>query len=471
MSEPRQADTRGLPIFLRLTGRRVLVVGDGNEAATLARLLLPTGAMVVVVASVPCQALRRLEAESRIELHQRNFLRRDLEGVRLCVIVLPDAEAADAIAVEADANGVLVNVVHRPDAFDFSIPAMDDSPATVAISNDGTAPTPAHDLRAHIEPTVPPGVAAIGGPCDDWCATMTSALHHERGGRQLSDAGIGGPGAQAAFDGDRVDVEDLRPARPVSVTRARRLGRATLVGAGPGDPELLTLRAVRALQHADVVLYDALIDPSVLDLTRRGARRIDVGKRCGRHAMSQAAISRLLVRLAQSGVHAVRLKGGDPMVFGRAGEELDLLRSAGIPVEVIPGVTAACAAAAQLAVPLTQRGVARSLHFITGHGADGTVPAYDWVGLAHAGGTIVAYMASRTMPIVAQRLIAAGMPHSMPTAVIENVSQPDERHIFASLAELPDLLAKQRFDGPTLALIGTVVSLARENTGTLVRAA
>jgi uroporphyrin-III C-methyltransferase / precorrin-2 dehydrogenase / sirohydrochlorin ferrochelatase len=462
MSESQHADTKGFPILLRLTGRRVLVVGNGDEAVTLIRLLLPTGAMVAVVASVPCNALTALEAEGRIEMHRRNFLSRDLEGVRLCIVVLPDAKAADAIAVEADANGVLAHVVGRPDAWDFSIPAIDCTSANVAISSDGAMPGLAHDSRAHVELTVPSDVAALAGSFDHLCATMVATLPDETGRRRFLNAAIGGPQAQPAFDGDRVRVEPSRVARPVSTHRARHSGRATLVGAGPGDPGLLTLRAVRALKQADVVLYDALIDPAVLDLARRDARRIDVGKRCGRHAMSQAAINRLLVRVAESGAHVVRLKGGDPMVFGRAGEELGSLRSVGIPVEVIPGITTACAAAAQLAVPLTHRGVARSLHFITGHGADGTVPAHDWTGLAHAGGTIVAYMASRTMPMVAQQLIAAGMPHSTPTVAIENVSRGDQRRIFAPLGDLPDMLAKQRFNGPTLTLIGTVLALARQ---------
>ncbi len=175
-------------------------------------------------------------------------------------------------------------------------------------------------------------------------------------------------------------------------------GRATLVGAGPGNPDLLTLRAVKAIQSADAVLYDALIDPEILNLAPPTARRIDVGKRCGRHAMKQAAINALIVKLAQAGKHVVRLKGGDPFVFGRGGEELDTLRAAGVPVTVVPGVTSACAAAASLQVPLTHRDVARSLHFVTGHGSDGTVPAHDWKALANAGGTIAAYMAGRTLP-------------------------------------------------------------------------
>ena len=238
------------------------------------------------------------------------------------------------------------------------------------------------------------------------------------------------------------------------------MGSATLVGAGPGDPDLLTLRAVKAIQSADAVLYDALIDPSVLDLARVDARRIDVGKRCGRHAMKQAAINRLIVTLAQGGAHVVRLKGGDPFVFGRGGEELECLRAAGIPVEVIPGVTAACAAAAALEIPLTHRDVARSLHFVTGHGSGGAVPAHDWHALARAGGTIAAYMSRNTIGAIAAHLVAAGMPASTPTVAVENASRANERRLFAPLASIADRLAAADMTGPTLVLIGAVVARA-----------
>jgi uroporphyrin-III C-methyltransferase len=237
-------------------------------------------------------------------------------------------------------------------------------------------------------------------------------------------------------------------------------GRCTLVGAGPGDPDLLTLRAVKAIQSADAVLYDALIDPSVLELARPGARRIDVGKRCGRHAMKQAAINRLIVTLAQGGAHVVRLKGGDPFVFGRGGEELDSLRAAGVPVEVVPGVTAACAAAASLQIPLTHRDVARSVHFVTGHGRDGEVPAHDWQALAASGGTIAAYMANRTLRSVSGSLIAAGLPGSTPAVAVENASRLNESHLHGTLETLPDLLDAHPTDGPVLVLIGAVVALS-----------
>jgi uroporphyrin-III C-methyltransferase len=239
-------------------------------------------------------------------------------------------------------------------------------------------------------------------------------------------------------------------------------GSATLVGAGPGDPDLLTLRAVKAIQRADAVLFDALIDPAILDLARPGARRIDVGKRCGRHAMNQTAINRLIVTLAQSGARVVRLKGGDPFVFGRGGEELDSLRAAGVPVEVVPGVTAACAAAASLQIPLTHRDVARSLHFVTGHGCDGEVPAHDWRALAASGGTIAAYMASKTFRQVAANLIEAGLPGSTQAVAIENASRPNEIHVHGTLATLANLMEVNRPEGPTLVLIGAVVALSRD---------
>jgi uroporphyrin-III C-methyltransferase len=243
--------------------------------------------------------------------------------------------------------------------------------------------------------------------------------------------------------------------------RNDKIGSATLVGAGPGDPDLLTLRAVKAIQLADAVLFDALIDPAILDLARPDARRIDVGKRCGRHAINQAAINRMIVTLAQSGAHVVRLKGGDPFVFGRGGEELDSLRAAGVPVEVVPGVTAACAAAASLQIPLTHRDVARSLHFVTGHGSDGQVPAHDWRALAASGGTIAAYMASKVFRGVAASLIEAGLPGSTPAVAVENASRPNETHLRGTLASLANVLDANRFDGPTLVLIGAVVAMAR----------
>jgi uroporphyrin-III C-methyltransferase len=218
---------------------------------------------------------------------------------------------------------------------------------------------------------------------------------------------------------------------------------------------------VKAIERADAILFDALIDPAIMDLARPDVRRIDVGKRCGRHAMNQAAINLLIVNLALSGAHVVRLKGGDPFVFGRGGEELDSLRAAGVPVQVVPGVTAACAAAASLQIPLTHRDVARSLHFVTGHGSDGQIPVHDWRALAASGGTIAAYMASRIFRRVATSLIDAGLPGSTPAVAVENASRPNEAYLHGTLANLADLLDAHRPDGPMLVLIGAVVAMSR----------
>ena len=236
-------------------------------------------------------------------------------------------------------------------------------------------------------------------------------------------------------------------------------GRASLVGAGPGAADLLTVRAVRALETADVVLYDKLVGPDILALARPGARMIDVGKRCGRHVMSQAAINALIVEHARAGHHVVRLKGGDPFVFGRGGEELDTLRAAGVPTQVVPGITAALATAADLGIPLTHRGLSRSLHLITAHGADDRLPEHDWSALAHTGGTLAVYMGVRTLPLLAERLLTAGLDAATPAIAVENATRSDERRIRASLGGIAAAVADAGLDGPTLVLIGQVVAL------------
>lgn len=230
--------------------------------------------------------------------------------------------------------------------------------------------------------------------------------------------------------------------------------RVHLIGAGPGDPELLTLKALRVLQQADVILHDSLVGVAILDLAPPACLRIDVGKRCGRHSATQAGINRLLVEHAQTGARVVRLKGGDPMFFGRATEELQALQARDIPYEVIPGVTAASAAAAGLGQSLTRRGVARTVHFLTGHGAEDGLPAHDWAALARAGGTLVIYMGRETLPGLAAHLIEAGMPPATPAIAVENASLPDARIIRATLASLPRLLRAAAPAGPTLILLG-----------------
>jgi uroporphyrin-III C-methyltransferase/precorrin-2 dehydrogenase/sirohydrochlorin ferrochelatase/uroporphyrin-III C-methyltransferase len=234
-----------------------------------------------------------------------------------------------------------------------------------------------------------------------------------------------------------------------------------LVGAGPGDPELLTIKAYNLLNQAEIILYDSLVDPRVLALARRGARLIGVGKRCGRHSIKQSEICERLVAEARTGALTVRLKGGDPMVFGRATEEMEALTAAGIAFAVIPGITTATAAAASLAKSLTQRGVSKSLHFLTGHGAQNGLPAHDWVALTKSGGTLAIYMGGQTVHGLATHFIEAGMSPEMPAVAVENVSLPSQRMLTGSLAMLPRLLENAAFEGPVLILIGAALSKAK----------
>lgn len=452
------------PIFLDLAGAAVLVVGGGDPAAAKCRLLLGTGAAIRLVAPAPAAELEHLAEAGRISLLRRDFLPEDLEGARLCYIALDDMAAAATVVAEARRRGVLVNAVDRPELCDFSAPAIvDRGPMTIAIGTAGLAPALARNLRARVERAVPPAFGALAALCGRWRARVARMLADREARRRFWDEALEGPEAAAALAGDERTAERMIGARLAAAAAKAclpRRGRASLVGAGPGDAGCLTLDALRAIQQADVILYDSLVGPGVLDLARRDARRIDVGKRCGRHAMSQAAINRLLVEQARSGAHVVRLKGGDPSVFGRGGEEAEALRAAGFAVEIIPGVTAALAAAARLGIPLTHRGVSRALHLLTAHGSDDKLPAHDWAALARAGGTLAIYMGARTLPGLAARLLAAGMPPDTPAVAVENASLPGERRLFGTLAGIGRMVAAAAGDGPTLVLIGEVVALA-----------
>jgi len=239
------------------------------------------------------------------------------------------------------------------------------------------------------------------------------------------------------------------------------VGHVTLVGAGPGDPELLTVKAVRAIAAAEVILFDRLVGPEILALASPDAERIDVGKRCGHHSMSQTEINQLIVLHALRGRYVVRLKGGDPFIFGRGGEELQALREAGIPVSVIPGVTAASAAAASLAMPLTQRHVGRTLHLVSGHGCEGGGDDHDWAALARPDATVVLYMGVRRLRRITDRMIAAGIPDTLPAVAIEHATLPMERQRIGTVATIAAFVEEAGFDGPTLVIFGEVARAAR----------
>ena len=459
------------PVFLDLTGRKVLVVGGGEVALAKCRLLARSGAAIHLVDPEPEADLLALAEAGALTLRRRPFQPDDLTDARLCYVALEHERAAAAVVAAARAQGVLVNAVDRPPLCDFSTPAIvERGPLAIAIGTGGAAPALARDLRARVEAAVPPAFGRLAAFCGRWRGRVAASLTGTAARRRFWDAALDGAVAEAVLAGDEALGERhmalaLAAAAAGQRDGTRPVGRATLIGAGPGDPELLTLKALHALKRADVILYDKLVDPAVLEFARRDTRRIDVGKRCGRHPWSQAAINRLLLEQTRAGAHVVRLKGGDPSLFARGGEETLALRGAGIAVEVIPGISTAFAAAAALGMPLTHRGVARGLHLITGHARDEEgLPAHDWSALARLDGTLAVYMGTRTLPELAARLLAAGMAPDMPAMAVERVSLPSERRVAGTLADIVQAVAAAGLEGPTLLLIGRVLALATATT-------
>lgn len=461
MSTPTPDSAAPFPVMLDLRGARVLVVGGGEVAAAKCRLLVGTGARVRVVDPEPCADLREAAARGELVLELRRFRKLDLEATRLCYVALDSEAEAEQVAGIARRRGVLTNAVDRPALCDFSTPAIvRRGPITIAIATGGLAPALARNLRARIETAIPSGFGRLAAACGAWRHRIAEAIREPVRRRRFWDAMLDGPIADAMLEGDEAAAGDAFERALADAARGGQqapMGRVALVGAGPGDVAHLTLGAVRAIQQADVILYDRLVGPGVLELARRDAARVDVGKRCGRHTMGQEAINALILRHARAGARVVRLKGGDPLVFGRAGEEMAALAAAGIPVTVVPGVTTALAAAASLGIPLTLRGVSGSLHFITGHAQSGEILEQDWRALVAVGGTLAVYMGVRTLPALIARLLAAGMDAATPVVAIENATLPGQRAVRGALREMPAKLAELAASGPTLLLIGAAI--------------
>jgi uroporphyrin-III C-methyltransferase/precorrin-2 dehydrogenase/sirohydrochlorin ferrochelatase len=445
-----------LPIFLKVRGRRALVVGGGTVAARKVEWLRRAGARVTVIAPRVIDALTTMA----IDIHLRAFVTGDIAGFSLVVAATDDPALNRRIHLAATDAGVPVNVVDCPELCSFIVPAViDRSPLVVALSSGGTAPVLVRVLRTRLEMLLPQALGRV--------ARIAGALR-QIVKRRLPDSAARRRFWETVFDAAAIerlcgtDEASSRAAITAALDRAEAgaapEGSVALVGAGPGDPDLLTVRALRLMQQADVVLYDRLVSPEVLDLVRRDAERIDVGKRCGRHTMTQDALNRLMADLARQGRRVVRLKAGDPFVFGRGGEELEFLAQHGVPFEVVPGITAALGCAAYAGIPLTHRAHAQSCVFVTARGADGIVDL-DWRSLARPRQTVVVYMGLGAVGELTAQLIAQGADPSTPAAAIENGTRPDQRVVTATLADLAAAVAARRLEGPALVVIGSVVGL------------
>lgn len=439
-----------LPVFLDLNGRRVVVAGGGPAAAWKAELAAAAGATVEVFADAHCDELVDLRAalpQGRLALIDRPWQPDDLDGAVIAIGALEGDEAA-AFAGAAEAAGVPVNVVDTPTRSTFSFGTIvNRAPVTIGISTGGVAPVLGQAIRARIETMLHPALGAWGAAARrlrDKVKTKLALGHARREFWRRF--------AEAALSTERAPSED--EIADILGDAPTEGGSVALVGAGPGDPQLLTLRAMRILQSADVILYDRLVSSEVLQLARREAARILVGKTGGGVHCRQDDINALMVKLAIDGQRVVRLKGGDPMIFGRAGEEIAACRAAGIPVEVVPGVTAALGAAAELLVPLTDRKVSKRVQFVTGHSVSGRAPEHDWPSLADPWTTTVFYMGARTFAEMLPKLLAAGLDPETPAIAASAVTTSRAKHVACTAAALPQYLTQMDGDEPCLIILG-----------------
>ena len=448
------------PVFLRIADRDCLVVGGGEVALRKAEALVRAGGRVHVVAPEIDPALRDLAAASGGTHATRPFAADDVTG-RLLAVAATDDEAVNRrvheVAVAAD---VPVNVVDAPDLCTYIVPSIiDRSPLVIALSSGGNAPVLLRLIRERLEAQFPAAfgtLAALAGSVRD---RVKQRIPEGDGRRRFWERVLEGPVAEAAVSGRPETARRLlEEAVEAGAAPGEDRGEVWLVGAGPGDPDLLTLRALRLMQRADVVFHDNLVSPGVLDLVRRDAERIYVGKRRGEHAVPQATINRMLVEQARAGRRALRLKGGDPFVFGRGGEEIDTLREEGIAFEVVPGITAANGCAAYAGIPLTHRDHAQSVRFVTGHLKEGVVNL-SWPELAAPGQTLVVYMGLVALEEICARLVEHGRSPTTPVALVEAGTLPDQRVVTGTLADIAERVRAAAARAPTLLIIGEVVAL------------
>lgn len=449
-----------LPVFLTLRARRCVVVGGGHVAERKLALLLRAGAQVEVIAPQLSEELERLATAGDITVSKREFEATDVRGAVLVIAATDDLVVNEKVAAAAEQAGVLVNVVDQPGVGNVVMPSIvDRSPVIIAIGTGGNAPVLARMLRAKLESLIPQAYGELASLLGALRERVRAAVPDGVARRRFWERTLDGPAAELIFAGRRADaVECIERGLAQADHERAAEGEVYLIGTGPGDPDLLTFRALRLMQNADVVVYDRLIGDTIVDLCRRDAERIFVGKSRDRHALPQAEINHLLIRLARAGKRAARLKGGDPFVFGRGGEEIEELAGAGVAFQVVPGITAALGCAAYAGIPLTHRDLAHSCVFVTGHHReDGGEP--DWAGLVRPQQTLVFYMGAASLSRICARLIAAGMDSATPAAVVERGTTLAQRVVTATVATLPEAVTAADCQPPLLIIVGAVVGL------------
>ncbi len=444
-----------LPIFLNIKGKNCLVVGGGEISFRKISILTQAGAVVTVVSPELCKSIAALPG---IEYVAERFLATHLEGVSLVIAATDDAEVNKQVSREAKRRNIPVNVVDNTELCSFIMPAiLNRSPLLIAFSTGGASPVLARLMRGRLEALIPQAYGRLAAFAERFRDTIKQRIAAPAQRRIFWEDMLDGAVAEKVFAGDEQAAEAMlldKLAHP----QQQAGGEVYLVGAGPGDPDLLTFRALRLMQKADVVLYDNLVSRPILDMTRRDAERIFVGKQRDNHTLPQEEINDLLVRLAKKGKRVLRLKGGDPFIFGRGGEEIEKLSENQIHFQVVPGITAASGVSAYAGIPLTHRDHAQSCIFVTGHLKDGSMNL-DWDALARPKQTIVVYMGLHGLETLCSELVAHGLPDSTPAAIVQQGTTQNQRVVCGTLATLPKIAEAEKLQAPTLIIVGGVVTL------------
>ena len=450
-----------LPIFINLRQKPCLVVGGGDIALRKVNLLLKAQAKIKCISPEFCSGLIKLSRENTLDLIEKRFESTDIDNQSVIIAATDDDKTNAMVSSLAHESGIPINVVDSPDLSSFIMPSIvDRSPIVIAISSAGKAPVLARIIRAKLETIIPSAYGNLAEIAGEYRHKVKQRFVNLKDRRKFWESVFSGVIAEKVFAGRSEEAKaDIEKYLAGSIEM--NLGEVYLVGAGPGDPDLLTFKALRLMQQADVVLYDRLVSKGVMELVRRDAELIYVGKKGGSESTRQIDINERLVELAKSGKRVCRLKGGDPFIFGRGGEEIETLSDNGIPFQVVPGITAASGCASYAGIPLTHRDYSQSCRFVTAHLKGGT-SNLPWEEFVVEQQTIVFYMALTSVNHICQQLIAHGMREDMPVALIERGTTPEQKVYSTSLSKLPDLINNREIHAPTLMIVGEVVSLRKK---------
>lgn len=447
------------PVFVKLKNQNCLVVGAGEIAARKIELLARAGANITVIADRISPAISAMQESHRLTIRQKLFAPEDLRKFRLVVSATNNVETNELVANTADDQNIPVNVVDNPRLCSFIFPAIiDRSPIIAAVTSGGAAPVLARLLRAKIESVINPSYGRLAQLADKYRNAVKHQLKQPSQRRIFWESVFQGPIAELIFAGKEQEAEHLLEQNLINSEDTAARGEVYLIGAGPGAADLLTFRALRLMQQADVVVYDRLVTPEIIDLARRDSEKIYVGKRRQNHTLPQESINTLLADLAKAGKRVARLKGGDPFIFGRGGEEIETLMQQGIHFQVVPGITAASGCATYAGIPLTHRDHAQSCTFVTGHLKNNTINL-NWTQLAAPNQTVVIYMGLIGLEKTCESLIAHGSPKNLPIALVQQGTTDNQRVITGTLESMSAIVARENIKAPTLIIIGTVVTL------------